>query len=73
MPVSRKKTAARKAKAKRPALRVIRTKPNSSGAPERVRWSKVVTAQTRIAEGYYDRDEVREQLLSQVLNELLQH
>jgi hypothetical protein len=32
-----------------------------------------VTAQTRIAEGYYDRDEVREELLSQVLNELLQH
>ncbi len=57
---------------KRPALRVIRTNPSSSPAPERVRWSKVVTAQTRIAEGYYDRDEVREELLSQVLNELLQ-
>lgn len=57
---------------KRPALRVIRTNPSSSRAPERVRWSKVVTAQTRIAEGYYDRDAVREELLSQVMNELLQ-
>ena len=58
---------------KRPALRVIRTNPSSSSAPERIRWSKVVTAQTRIADGYYDRDEVREELLGQVLNELLQH
>ena len=73
MPEFKKKTVARKPKAKRPALRVIRTSPSSSGAPERVRWSKVVTAQTRIADGYYDRDEVREQLLSQVLNELLHH
>jgi len=32
-----------------------------------------VTAQTRIAEGYYDRDVVREQLLGQVLDELLRH
>ena len=64
----------RKPKAKRPGLRVIRTnRSEAAGGGESIRWSKVVTAQTRIAEGYYDRDEVRERLLGQVLDELLKH
>jgi len=32
-----------------------------------------MTAQTRIAEGYYEREDVRELLLSAVLNELTRH
>jgi hypothetical protein len=35
-----------------------------------VRWSKVATAQRRIAAGHYDRDEVREKLVDEVLREL---
>ena len=35
-----------------------------------VRWSKVMTAQARIAEGYYDRADVRDLLLGEVMKEL---
>ena len=35
-----------------------------------IRWSKVMTAQARIAVGYYDRDDVRERVLDAVVEEL---
>jgi len=38
--------------------------------PVAVRWSKVSIAQRRIAAGHYDRDEVREKLIDEVLREL---
>jgi len=72
MRVSKKKIAGPKAaKQSRPALRVIRTSADSSGPA--IRWSKVMTAQTRIAEGYYDRDDVRDLLLGEVMKELTNH
>jgi hypothetical protein len=70
MPESKKKIAARKGRATRPVLRVIQN-PNDTSAAPRIRWSKVMTAQTRVAEGYYDREDVRDLLLSNVLDELL--
>jgi hypothetical protein len=70
MPESRKKIAARKGRVTRPVLRVIQN-PNSTSSATRIRWSKVMTAQTRVAEGYYDREDVRTQLLTEVLEELL--
>ena len=47
--------------------------PSDAGVSPRIRWSKVMTAQARVAEGYYDRPEVRELLLSEVLNELIRN
>lgn len=38
--------------------------------PAALRWSKVISAQTRIASGHYDRDEVRTALVEAVLREL---
>lgn len=38
--------------------------------PASMRWSKVISAQTRIASGHYDRDEVRTALVEAVLREL---
>ena len=35
-----------------------------------VRWAKVAAVQTRIASGHYDRPEVRERLIDEVLREL---
>jgi hypothetical protein len=40
---------------------------------ERIRWSRVMSAQTRIATGYYDREDVREFLVDAVLEELARH
>ena len=39
----------------------------------RVRWSRVMTAQARIAVGYYDREEVKEKVLDALLKELARH
>jgi hypothetical protein len=39
----------------------------------RVRWSKVMTAQARIAVGYYERHDVKELVLDAVLKELTRH
>ena len=47
--------------------------PGDAKAQPGIRWSKVMTAQTRVAEGYYDREDVRELLLSEVLDELMKH
>ena len=38
-----------------------------------IRWSKVMTAQARIATGYYDRKDVKEMVLEAVLRELSRH
>ncbi len=71
MPESRKRTAARKGRVKIPDLRVI-PNPGNTSQPT-IRWAKVMTAQTRVAEGYYDRDDVRNRLLTEVLTELMKH
>jgi hypothetical protein len=39
----------------------------------KIRWSKVMTAQARIAVGYYERDDVKELILDAVLKELRRH
>jgi len=38
--------------------------------PESLRWSKVLDAQSRIASGHYDRDDVRTELVEAVLREI---
>jgi hypothetical protein len=62
-----------------PTRRIPRivTPPKQNGAErwtplttDAVRWSKILSAQARIATGYYDRDEVREALIDEVLREL---
>jgi hypothetical protein len=40
---------------------------------DRVRWSKVQKAQARIASGYYERDEVQDLVVEQILRELNRH
>ena len=44
--------------------------PSDSSEAGPIRWSKVKIAQSRVAEGYYDREEVRELLLREVMEEL---
>jgi hypothetical protein len=39
----------------------------------RIRWSKVMAAQARMASGYYDRDEVQQFLVEALLRELRRH
>jgi len=38
---------------------------------DRVRWSRVQKAQARIASGYYERDEVQDLVVEQILRELV--
>jgi hypothetical protein len=40
---------------------------------DHIRWTKVMSAQARMAVGYYERDEVKELLLDAVLHELARH
>lgn len=40
---------------------------------ERVRWSRVVSAQARIATGFYEREEVKAYLVEAIWNHLRQH
>ena len=40
---------------------------------DRVRWSKVQTAQARIASGYYEREDVQNYVVEQLLRELKSH
>jgi hypothetical protein len=40
---------------------------------ERIRWSRVLSAQARIAADYYDRDDVKEFLVDAVIDELARH
>ena len=40
---------------------------------DRVRWTRIQTAQARIASGFYDRDEVQAVVAAAVLRELKRH
>jgi hypothetical protein len=40
---------------------------------DRVRWSRVVSAQARIASGYYEREEVKAFLVEAIWSKLQQH
>jgi len=42
-------------------------------APDRVRWSRVQSAQARIASGYYERDDVQSYVVTEILKELKRH
>ena len=48
-------------------------RPVSWRSAKTIRWSKVMTAQARIAVGYYDREDVKELLLDAVMQELARH
>lgn len=50
--------------------RRIAQNPAPARDPLDLRWSKVISAQTRIASGHYDRNEVRSALVEAVLREL---
>ena len=43
---------------------------SAAQGPASLRWSKVIAAQTRIASGHYDRDDVKTELVEAVLREL---
>jgi len=42
-------------------------------AADRIRWSRIQTAQARIVSGYYDRDDVQKCVVSEILKELKRH
>ncbi len=54
-------------------------RPRSAGAwkvlrgTDRVRWTRIQSAQARIASGFYDRDEVQAAVAAAVLRELKRH
>ena len=56
---------------KRPRTRAKTWKVLRDDGP--VRWSKVQTAQARIASGYYERDEVECAVVSALVRELKRH
>ena len=43
------------------------------GQADRVRWSRVQTAQARIVSGYYESDEVQDVVVDEILKELIRH
>jgi len=43
------------------------------GQADRVRWSRVQTAQARIVSGYYEREEVQGVVVNEILKELIRH
>jgi len=57
-----------------PGRERIRLVPPTGGRRSRgeagVRWSRVQAVRARIAAGYYDRDEVRDQLVDALMSEL---
>ena len=57
-----------------PVLRLVTRDGVGAAVPARprasVRWSRVRTAQARIDAGFYDRDDVREQVMKAVLEDL---
>jgi antitoxin (DNA-binding transcriptional repressor) of toxin-antitoxin stability system len=59
-------TTRRVRKNARPTARIIPLNAESRV----VRWAKVTAVQKRIASGHYDRPEVREKLIDEVLREL---
>ncbi len=40
---------------------------------DRIRWSRIQTAQARIVSGYYEREEVQSYVVTQILKELKRH
>jgi len=40
---------------------------------DRIRWSRIQTAQARIVSGYYERDDVQAYVVTQILRELKRH
>ena len=40
---------------------------------DRIRWSRIQTAQGRIVSGYYERDEVQSYVVAEILKELKRH
>ena len=42
-------------------------------AADRVRWSRIQTAQARIVSGYYDREDLQSYVVTQILRELKRH
>src|SRR5262249_25676959 len=40
---------------------------------DRIRWSRIQTAQARIVSGYYDRDDVQRGVVSEILKERKRH
>ena len=58
----------------RPQRRAKRSRGSGDSAPprdtNRIRWSKITTAQTRMSSGFYDRDDVQESLVVALLQEL---
>jgi hypothetical protein len=67
-------TATRKTKrtTKRPRARAGSWKV-LEGQANRVRWSRVQTAQARIVSGYYEREEVQGVVVNEILKELIRH
>ena len=46
---------------------------NAQRDPDRIRWARVMSAQARMAVGYYDREDVKEFLVDAVMEELERH
>jgi len=61
-------TTRRKRTSKRSAERAARAP--RSAAEASVRWSRILSAQARIAEGYYELAEVRESVVDALLEEM---
>jgi len=71
---ARTRTAKSRRTRRDPVLRLVTREGVGAAVPARqatsVRWSRVRTAQARIDAGFYDRDDVREQVMRAVLDEL---
>jgi len=58
----------------RARLRVSAAEPTPAATRiHRIRWSKVMAAQARMASGYYERDDVKEFVVDALWNELRRH
>lgn len=70
----RRKSAKPRSAGPEPVLRLVTPDGVGAAVPARpggsIRWSRVRTAQMRIDAGFYDRDDVREQVIRAVLDDL---
>jgi hypothetical protein len=73
---SPKASVARDGRSRRVGASGTRGRRSSSSAPtvptraaDQVRWSRVLTAQARIAVGYYERDDVKQRVVDALLRE----
>ena len=62
-------TAPRSRSTKRPRNGALEAPPARKPVGS-VRWSKILSAQARIASGYYERDEIQDQVVDALLAEL---